>query len=1015
MASVGSIEYTVSVETQQSINAAKNFDASLDNVQRSAKKTDGEMGKLNLSMSKLAVSIGGVVSATALLNEFKRAVSVTKEFSVVISRLSSLTGLVGPELEQLSKQAREIGATSTLSASQAASAMQLIGSRAPQLLESADALGKVTQAAVVLAEAAGVDMVTAAGIMTSTMNQFNMSAEESDRIINTLAAGARNGAADVSSIAASLARAGTQADISGVSIEEFTGLVQALAKGEITASDAGTALRNVLLILDNAADKNLRPSLVGVGKALENLEKAQENGLDLLKLFGRENITAANILLRNREVYESVTEAVTGTSEAYDQQATNVDNLDGDIKGLSSAYEDLQIIVGQLADDQLRSLTQGLTQLLLYMGESEDGVSRFEKALEYAGMAASAIGAVLAGRVVMAMYAFTAAQIAATRAMTLGTIAANGLRVAMSLLGGPAGIVLLVATAIYQYTSRARDAKPATDDLADSLHVMSTAAERSTKMFEGLAKGVENLNKQELELRTDRVEKSLLRAQQNLKRYQRMFAGGHKTITTGMIEQQEAHITELTGQLERLRSRQGASDDGPATSSQSGKGAIKTLEDQLAATKLLGAARARLTALQKLGADATDEEREEVARLVTEIYNLEESQKSATKAAEDSAAAAKKSAEEQASGIEQNADTIAALEEQMRQAEMSAGELAQRQAELSLNEYATPQQIARVKELGAALRENAEAEEREKMRQAAVAADPRTEAANQYAEQLAAYKQYKEQELLTDLQYTELKNAAATEYEQARLAAQEEMFRAQSAGNEFLMGSIDALGAASTNVISGLLSGTMNTKEAMQALGNAIFQHAVGALVEMGVQHVKSLIMGQTAQAAAAGTAMATGAAVASAWAPAAAAVSLATLGANSAPAIAGITATYGATSAMSLVGARRQGGPVSPGSMYRVNEGGRPEVFQNNMGQQYMIPNERGKVVSNRDAQGGGEYAQPPIINVYNNDNTSTDVTTRRNDQGQDVVDIVVRNLLSDGEIREAVGMVTGTQYQGK
>src|SRR5699024_5553319 len=61
--------------------------------------------------------------------------------------------------------------------------------------------------------------------------------------------------------------------------------------------------------------------------------------------------------------------------------------------------------------------------------------------------------------------------------------------------------------------------------------------------------------------------------------------------------------------------------------------------------------------------------------------------------------------------------------------------------------------------------------------------------------------------------------------------------------------------------------------------------------------------------------------------------------------------------------GTRRQGGPVSPGSMYRVNEGGRPEVFQNNLGQQYMIPNERGKVISNSDAKGGGGV----VVNIHN------------------------------------------------
>ena len=70
----------------------------------------------------------------------------------------------------------------------------------------------------------------------------------------------------------------------------------------------------------------------------------------------------------------------------------------------------------------------------------------------------------------------------------------------------------------------------------------------------------------------------------------------------------------------------------------------------------------------------------------------------------------------------------------MRQAEMSAGELAQRQAELSLNEYATPADC-QSKKLGEALRENAEAEESEKMKQASVAADP---LCNQY-EQLAVH------------------------------------------------------------------------------------------------------------------------------------------------------------------------------------------------------------------------------------------------------------------------------------
>ena len=413
MVDAGGIEYTVSVETDAAFKAADQFDKSLDKVQKTSDRTDREINKLNTSMTKLAVSIGSVLSVAAIANEFKKAVATTKEFNQTISNLSALTGLTGPALDDLASKARAIGSITTLSATQAAGAMQLIGSKAPELLKSAEALDKVTQSAVVLAEASGSDMRVSADILTGVMNQFNMTAEETDRIINTLAAGAKNGASSVESTAAALARAGTQANISGVSIEQFTGLVQTLAKGEITASDAGTALRNTLLILDTAVDKNLRPSVVGMSAALANLEKAQKGGMDMLKMFGRENITAANILIKNREEYERVTAAVTDTNEAYEQQALRTNNLVGDLAGLNSAYEDLQITAGQLADSSLRTLTQELTKLLIFMGDGEKGSNGLATALEYAGVAAQSVAAIVAGRLAMSIAAFGTAQIAA--------------------------------------------------------------------------------------------------------------------------------------------------------------------------------------------------------------------------------------------------------------------------------------------------------------------------------------------------------------------------------------------------------------------------------------------------------------------------------------------------------------------------------------------------------------------------------------------------------------------------
>ena len=77
------------------------------------------------------------------------------------------------------------------------------------------------------------------------------------------------------------------------------------------------------------------------------------------------------------------------------------------------------------------------------------------------------------------------------------------------------------------------------------------------------------------------------------------------------------------------------------------------------------------------------------------------------------------------------------------------------------------------------------------------------------------------------------------------------------------------------------------------------------------------------------------------------------------------------------------------------------------------MMPNSRGEVISNKDASKGGG-AGGTIVNIYEAANTGEEVTTTKDDQGREVIDIVLQNLLSDGELAGAVGRITGTQYQG-
>ena len=95
-----------------------------------------------------------------------------------------------------------------------ASSFELIGSAKPELLKSAEALGKVTDASITLSNASGLDLVVSADALTSTLNQFNLKADESTRVINALAAGSKFGAAAIPSITEAIRAFGAVADFS---------------------------------------------------------------------------------------------------------------------------------------------------------------------------------------------------------------------------------------------------------------------------------------------------------------------------------------------------------------------------------------------------------------------------------------------------------------------------------------------------------------------------------------------------------------------------------------------------------------------------------------------------------------------------------------------------------------------------------------------------------------------------------------------------------------------------------
>ncbi|WP_191185494.1 coiled-coil domain-containing protein [Enterobacter sichuanensis] len=231
--------------------------------------------------------------------------------------------------------------------------------------------------------------------------------------------------------------------------------------------------------------------------------------------------------------------------------------------------------------------------------------------------------------------------------------------------------------------------------------------------------------------------------------------------------------------------------------------------------------------------------------------------------------------------------------------------------------------------------------------------DPVQQLANQHAQELALIQQFETQKGQITQRGLELMNAANTEYEQARIAAQWEIFRNQSQANELLASSLDGLQSGATNALTGLISGTQSLQEAFANIGTTILNSVVGSLVQMGMEYVKSAVMAQSANATAATSAAATGASITASMAPAAAATNIATMGQASTIGMAAMASAIPAMVGL-FGGARYNGGPVNANSMYRVGEKGKPEIFQASNGSQYMIPGDNGRVISNRDMQGG-------------------------------------------------------------
>ena len=315
----------------------------------------GALGaSLSAAIAPVAALVGGIAALGYTVSE---SISSVSDFETHLDGLQSLTGLGDDAMKSIADGAIEMSKGFKSSASEIVDSMKLIGSQAPELLKNQDALMKVTEAANVLSEAAGIEVVDAAKGVTTVMNQMGASASEATNIINVLAASSQQGSADVAYLNTAFEKAGTAAKSAGMDYTQLAAAIETIAPKFSSADVAGSTLNSTLLALSVQANDKFKPAVVGMDQALQNLAKAEMDDIQMKNLVGASNITMLKTLIEAKDTFKGFESSLAGTNTAYEQMAINTDNLDGTIGGLKANWEALLLTLGE------SEIIQGIIQL----------------------------------------------------------------------------------------------------------------------------------------------------------------------------------------------------------------------------------------------------------------------------------------------------------------------------------------------------------------------------------------------------------------------------------------------------------------------------------------------------------------------------------------------------------------------------------------------------------------------------------------------------------------------------
>lgn len=281
-------------------------------------------------------ALGGIAVAFGVREFIRRGAA----FQDAIADLSSITGSAGKDLQFLTDESLRLAKASSIAQVDVARAFTQIASAKSELLKDPKGLSVVTEQALLLANAAGIEVPEAVRASVGALNQFNQGADQAARFVNVLAAGAKVGASQVGETAEALKNAGTVAALFKLTFEETNAILQVFAKNELKAAEAGTALRGTLSKLEKFAGGKLAPSKLGIIRSLEIIEKLGLTNTQVIKEFGEENLRSILILRQNIPLIKQWTQELTGTNIAQEQASKRLATFNAKMRRLGVSLND---------------------------------------------------------------------------------------------------------------------------------------------------------------------------------------------------------------------------------------------------------------------------------------------------------------------------------------------------------------------------------------------------------------------------------------------------------------------------------------------------------------------------------------------------------------------------------------------------------------------------------------------------------------------------------------------------